>query len=127
MLCHRAHARGLYPLCASDALGSRRNGKRAMRETLFQRMRRRDVLAAVGGVATWSSPPRAQQRPIPTIGYLDVGSIAANRRENMAAFLKGLADTGYVEGRNVAFEYREAKGDVSLLPELARALVRRQV
>jgi putative tryptophan/tyrosine transport system substrate-binding protein len=90
-------------------------------------MRRRDFLAAVGGVATWSSPTRAQQRRVPTIGYLDVGTIAANRRENMDAFLKGLAETGYVEGRNVTFEYREAKGDVSLLPELARDLVRRQV
>jgi putative ABC transport system substrate-binding protein len=45
----------------------------------------------------------------------------------MDAFLRGLAETGYVEGRNVTFEYREAKGDVSLLPELARDLVRRQV
>ena len=90
-------------------------------------MRRRDFLAAVGGVATWPSPTWAQQPRIPTIGYLDVGTIAANRRENMDAFLKGLADTGYVEGRNVTFEYREAKGDVSLLPELARDLVRLQV
>ena len=90
-------------------------------------MRRRDFLAAVGGVATWSWPARAQQRRVPTIGYLDVGTIAANRRENMAAFLKGLAETGYVEGRNVTFEYREAKGDASLLPELARDLVRRKV
>jgi putative ABC transport system substrate-binding protein len=90
-------------------------------------MRRRDFLAAVGGVATWPSATRAQQRRVPTIGYLDVGTIAANRRENMDAFLKGLAETGYVEGRNVTFEYREAKGDVSLLPELARDLVRQQV
>ncbi len=90
-------------------------------------MRRRDFLAAIGGAAMWGPPARAQQRGIPTIGFLYSGSRFASRDENMTAFAKGLGDVGFVEGRNVAFEDREAKGNLALLPELARDLVRRQV
>jgi putative ABC transport system substrate-binding protein len=90
-------------------------------------MRRRDFLAAVGGAATWPRLAKAEPPRVPTIGYLDAGSLAETRRENVEAFRRGLAETGYVEGRNVRFEYREAKGDLTLLPELARDLVRRQV
>jgi putative tryptophan/tyrosine transport system substrate-binding protein len=94
-------------------------------------MRRRDVLAAIAGAA--ASPRLAfaqqapQQRRVPTIGYLDAGSLAESEQENAVAFRQGLAETGYVEGRNVAFEFREAKGDLALLPQLARDLVRREV
>jgi putative ABC transport system substrate-binding protein len=90
-------------------------------------MRRRDFLAAVGAAAMWSRPAKAEQRRIPTIGYLNAGTLAEGPRENVVAFHKGLADTGYVQGRNVRFEFREAKGDLSLLPELARDLVRHEV
>jgi putative ABC transport system substrate-binding protein len=90
-------------------------------------MRRRDFLAALGGAATWPRPATADQRRIPTLGFLYTGSVAEGRHENSDAFLKGLAETGRVEGRNVTFEFREAKGDLGLLPELARDLVRRQV
>ena len=90
-------------------------------------MRRRDFLAAAAGVAIWPLPTPAQQRRIPTIGYLDAGSLAESRQENAVAFGQGLAETGYVPGRNVRVEYREAKGNVALLPELARDLVRRGV
>lgn len=90
-------------------------------------MRRRDFLAALGGAATWSRPATAEQRRVPTIGYLYSGSRFAGRQENSIAFLKGLAETGWVEGRNVMFEYREAKDDLARLPELARELVRREV
>jgi putative ABC transport system substrate-binding protein len=90
-------------------------------------MRRRDFLAAVGGAATWLRLAHAEQRRVPTIGYLYAGSLDEGRQENVEAFHRGLAETGWVEGRNVRFELREAKGDVSLLPELARDLVRRQV
>ena len=90
-------------------------------------MRRRDFLAAVGGAATWAQPAKAEPRRVPTIGYLYAGSLAEGPRENVEAFHKGLAETGYVEGRNVTFEFREAKGDLTLLPALARDLVRRQV
>jgi putative ABC transport system substrate-binding protein len=90
-------------------------------------MRRRDFLAAVGGAATWPQPAKAESRRVPTIGYLYAGSLDEGRQENVVAFHKGLAETGYAEGRNVAFEFREAKGDLARLPELARELVRRQV
>ena len=90
-------------------------------------MRRRDFLAAVGGAAAWPWPATAQPRRVPTIGYLYAGSLDEGRQENVEAFHRGLAETGWVEGRNVRFEFRAAKGDVSLLPELARDLVRRQV
>jgi putative ABC transport system substrate-binding protein len=92
-----------------------------------ERMRRRDFLAAVGGAAAWPRLATADPRRVPTIGYLDAGSLAKSRRENVEAFHKGLAETGYVEGQNVTFEIREANGDLALLPELARDLVRRQV
>ncbi|HLH90535.1 MAG TPA: ABC transporter substrate-binding protein [Xanthobacteraceae bacterium] len=88
---------------------------------------RRDFLAAVAGAAIWPHVARAQQPRIPMIGYLDAGSLAESRQENAVAFNQGLAETGYVPGRNVAFEYREAKGNLELLPELARDLVRREV
>ncbi len=90
-------------------------------------MRRRDFLAAVGGAAIGAPPANAEQRRIPTIGYLEAGVLAESRQENVEGFRRGLAETGYVEGRNVAFEYREAKGDLLLLPQLARDLARRQV
>lgn len=90
-------------------------------------MRRRDFLATLGGAATWPRLATADPWRIPTIGYLYTGSLAEARQENSEAFLKGLAGTGWVEGRNVTFEFREAKGDLGLLPELARDLVRRRV
>jgi putative ABC transport system substrate-binding protein len=90
-------------------------------------MRRRDFLAAVGGAAGWPQLATADQRRVPTIGYLYAGSLDEGRRENVTAFLQGLAETGWAEGRNVTFEFRAAKGDLGLLPELARELVRREV
>jgi putative ABC transport system substrate-binding protein len=89
-------------------------------------MRRRDFLAIVGGAATWSRLAKAEQRRVPTIGYLYAGSLAEGQ-DNLEAFRQGLAETGYVEGQNVTFEYREAKDNLALLPELARDLVHRQV
>jgi putative ABC transport system substrate-binding protein len=87
-------------------------------------MRRRDFLAAVGGVATWPQLARAQQRRVPTIGYLAEG---APLDIQVSEFRKGLADMGYVEGRNVAIEFRAARNDLTRLSELARDLVRLQV
>jgi putative ABC transport system substrate-binding protein len=89
-------------------------------------MRRRDFLAAAGVAAAWTRPAKAEQRRVPAIGYLYPGSLAEGQ-DNLAAFRDGLAQEGYVEGRNVTFEFREAKDDLALLPELARDLVRRQV
>jgi putative ABC transport system substrate-binding protein len=90
-------------------------------------MRRRDFLAVLGGAATWPQRARAEQRRVPTIGVLYSGVRFEGREENVTAFAKGLGETGYVEGRNVMFEHREANGDIALLGELARDLVRRRV
>jgi putative tryptophan/tyrosine transport system substrate-binding protein len=84
-------------------------------------MRRRDVLLAVGAAATWPRFAWAQQRRLPTIGYLAEGSPVPIQ---VSEFRKGLADMGYVEGRNVAIEFRSAHNDLARLRELARDLVR---
>src|SRR5262249_28219726 len=83
-------------------------------------------LAAAGGAAAWTRLAKAEQRRVPTIGYLYPGSLAEGQ-DNLAAFLEGLAKEGYVDGRNVTIEFREAKDDLALLPELARDLGSRQV
>jgi putative tryptophan/tyrosine transport system substrate-binding protein len=86
-------------------------------------MRRRDFILLVG-TAVWPCFARAQQRPLPVIGVLDGGSPAHNW---LAAFRQGLGEAGYVEGRNVAIEYRWADGHYDRLPALAADLVRLQV
>src|SRR5262247_2570158 len=89
---------------------------------------RRELLAALGGAAVaWPLTASAQQQQaMPVIGFIDA-SFAAERTEFMAAFRQGLADAGYVEGQNVAIDYRWAEGRYDRLPELATDLVRRGV
>jgi putative ABC transport system substrate-binding protein len=87
-------------------------------------MRRRDLMAYPAGIAiTWVSSARAQQR-MPVIGYLDSGSPEPDR---VAAFQRGLNETGYVEGQNVAIEYLWAQGQYDRLPGIVADLVGRQV
>jgi putative ABC transport system substrate-binding protein len=87
---------------------------------------RREFIAGLGSAAAWPVVARAQQpERMPVIGYLS-GSSKANV-ENVASFLRGLADGGYIEGRNVAIEYRWAENRLERLPELAADLVQRQV
>ena len=90
-------------------------------------MRRRDFIKAVASSAmTWPLAARAQQPAPPVIGFLAAGSLKEDP-EIMPAFFRGLAENGFVEGRNVAIEYRRSQGDESVLPAMAENLVRRNV
>jgi putative ABC transport system substrate-binding protein len=89
-------------------------------------MRRREFLGVIGGgLAAWPRAARAQQ-PVPVIGYLSSRS-PAETAALVAAFRKGLGEAGFVEGQNVAIEYRWAEGQYDRLPEMAADLVRRGV
>jgi putative ABC transport system substrate-binding protein len=89
-------------------------------------LRRREFITLLGGAAAaWPLAARAQPAGMPTVGYLSPNSLATDT--NRAPFLEGLKEGGYVEGRNVAMEYRWADDQNDRLPALAADLVRRRV
>src|SRR6516165_6927888 len=88
-------------------------------------MKRRTFIAGLGSVAAWPVVARAQQQAV--VGWLASFSRGFNDEAIITAFLQGLKETGYVEGQNVAVEYRYAENQFDRLPALAADLVRRRV
>jgi putative ABC transport system substrate-binding protein len=89
-------------------------------------VKRRTFIAGLGGAAAWPVVAWAQQQAMPVIGFLDGGSANARARY-LAAFHRGLNEAGFVEGRNVAVEYRWLEGQYDRVPVITTDLVRRRV
>ncbi len=89
-------------------------------------MRRRDFITIVGGAATWPLMALAQQPVMPVIGFLR-SSTLADATNLVTAFRQGLQETGYVEGQNVAIEYRFAENDRDKLAAFVKDFIHRPV
>jgi putative ABC transport system substrate-binding protein len=106
---------------------SSRAGNPKKRRMHFDRLKRREFITLLGGAAvTWPLAARAQRSTIPTVGYLHPGTSEPNAHR-VAAFRKGLSETGYVEGTNLAIAFRWATNEIDRLPELAADLIRQAV
>jgi putative tryptophan/tyrosine transport system substrate-binding protein len=90
-------------------------------------VKRREFIAGLAGAAAWPLAARAQQPALPVIGLLSAQSADDDYKNFTVPFLQGLKETGYVEGQNVAVEYRYAENQFDRLPALAVDLVRRRV
>jgi putative tryptophan/tyrosine transport system substrate-binding protein len=89
-------------------------------------MRRREFIAGLGSAAAWPLAVQAQQPAMPVIGFVYSGSADASAG-NVAAFRKGLGETGYVDRQNVKVEYHWLEGQYDRVPALISDLVRRHV
>src|SRR6478672_7980152 len=90
-------------------------------------MRRREFIRFIGSVtAVWPLAARAQQSAMPVIGFINAAS-AKDYTPLLSAFLKGLNEAGYVDGRNVAIEYHWAEGRADRLPAMVADLIHRRV
>jgi len=89
-------------------------------------MKRREFIAGLGGAAAWPLAARGQQPAMPVVGLIN-GSTAEAATRNLAAFRKGMSETGYVEGQNVSVEYHWMAGQYQRLAALIADLVRRRV
>ena len=89
-------------------------------------IRRREFIVTLGSAAVWPLAARAQQTTMPVVGFLNSATLSGYA-PFAAAFRQGLSETGFVEGQNVAIEYRSAEGQNDRLAALAAELVRRQV
>src|SRR5262249_238370 len=106
------------PHCADIHFAARHRG---------DRVRRREFISLLGGAAAaWPLTARAQQPAMPVIGFLHP-SMADGFESRLRAFRQGLKDEGFVEGENVAIDYRWAGNQINRLPALATELVRQQV
>jgi ABC-type uncharacterized transport system substrate-binding protein len=89
-------------------------------------LQRRELITLLGGAVLWPFAPRAQQQSMPVVGFLSSGSPEADAFR-LSAVQRGLKEIGYVEGQNVAIEYRGARSQYDHLPALAVDLLGRQV
>jgi putative ABC transport system substrate-binding protein len=89
-------------------------------------VRRRDFIAILGAAVAWLLGAPAQHASMPVVGFLNGGS-PDSYAQHVATLRQGLAEAGYIEGQNVAAEYRWAEGQLGRLPALAKDLLNRQV